>query len=137
MPERYSCAANGYGHITASGIPPIAQAGGDDADLAFRPWPGESVELTIERPKAIEGQTLTIDTSVLDVAPGNRATDYRLQFTARSSPTRWPSAPSTVRLPTSGIRPAQFEKRMKRKTLAKNQNVRRVRCAPMIPSSVS
>ena len=83
--EQWTIAASGLWHITATGIPPIAQASGDDADLAFRPWPGESVDLTIERPKAIDGQTLTIDTSVLSVAPGNRATDYRLQFTARSS----------------------------------------------------
>src|SRR5437773_5250909 len=36
--------------------------------------------------------------------------------------------------PTPGIKPTQFAARMKMKIVAKNQNVRRIRCGPMMPS---
>ena len=51
----------------------------------WRPWPGESVTLITQRPKGITGQTLTIDSSRLEVTPGKRATDARLVFTVNSS----------------------------------------------------
>jgi len=51
----------------------------------WRPWPGESVALQITRPEGLPGQTLTIDSSFLEVTPGQRATDARLQLGMRSS----------------------------------------------------
>jgi hypothetical protein len=72
-------------HVRADGIPPVAMESGDDADLAFRPWHGEKLVLNIERPKAVVGQTLTIDRSDLAISPGTRATDYQLRLSVRSS----------------------------------------------------
>ena len=83
--ESWSIAAAGLWHVTATGIPPVALESGDEADLSFRPWPGETVALHIERPQAVAGQTLTIDNSTLTVIPGNRATDYKMLLSVRSS----------------------------------------------------
>lgn len=51
----------------------------------WHPWPGETVELKIARPEGLAGQTLTIDSSLLEVTPGMRATDARLTLSLRSS----------------------------------------------------
>ncbi|WP_024299439.1 hypothetical protein [Methylomicrobium lacus] len=51
----------------------------------WRPWPGEKVLLTISRPEAVEGQTLTIDKSRLALMPGQRTRDAELAFSIRSS----------------------------------------------------
>lgn len=83
--ETWVIAASALWHVEAGGIPPIAMEAGDDADLAFMPWPGETLTFKIERPQAIAGQTLTIDNSALRVSPGTRATDYQLHLTVRSS----------------------------------------------------
>ena len=83
--ESWLIAASSIWHVAAHGIAPVAMAAGSDADLAFYPWPGESLKLRIERPQAIAGQTLTIDHSRLLVSPGARASDYLLALSLRSS----------------------------------------------------
>jgi len=83
--ESWAIAASALWHLTADGIPPVAMEANDDADLTFRPWPGETLALKIERPQAIAGQTLTIDSSSVLVTPGTRATDYQLRLSVRSS----------------------------------------------------
>jgi hypothetical protein len=51
----------------------------------WRPWPGETVRLTITRPRAVPGSTFTVDTSQYLLKPGKHATDVTLSFVARSS----------------------------------------------------
>ncbi|MGR9105313.1 MAG: hypothetical protein ACU843_00125 [Gammaproteobacteria bacterium] len=51
----------------------------------WRPWPGESVTLSIERPEGVAGKTLTIDHSEIRVNPGIRVREISLRFTLRSS----------------------------------------------------
>ncbi|MDD1612073.1 MAG: hypothetical protein LUQ57_02925 [Methylococcaceae bacterium] len=51
----------------------------------WRPWPGEKVNLTISRPEAVEGRTLTIDSSRLAIKPGKRTRDAELSLSIRSS----------------------------------------------------
>lgn len=51
----------------------------------WHPWPGEKVTLHITRPKAVDGQTLTIDNSSLTLKPGQRSQDVELQISLRSS----------------------------------------------------
>jgi hypothetical protein len=73
-------------HVTAAGVPAIHQEPGNGPRAyAFRPWPGESLEVQISRPVASNGQTLTIDQSILELKPGLRATDAALTVTLRSS----------------------------------------------------
>ena len=83
--ESWTIAASALWHLTADGIPPVAADANDDADLAFRPWPGETLALKVERPQAIAGQTLTIDSSSVLITPGTRATDHQLRVSVRSS----------------------------------------------------
>jgi hypothetical protein len=73
-------------HVEASGLPAVYQKPDAGArSLAFRPWPGEAVKLSITRPGAVVGQTLTIDQSVLRLEPGVRATDASLSLRLRTS----------------------------------------------------
>lgn len=86
--ETWIVAASGIWHLSATGLPPLASdanSGENDGELVFRPWPGETLALNVERPQAIAGQTLTIDQSRLLVSPGSRATDYQLSLHLRSS----------------------------------------------------
>ena len=62
----------------------------------WRPWPGETVALTLTRPKGIAGPTLTLDAVRLQVVPGRRATDTTATFKLRSSR----GGQHTVLLPT-------------------------------------
>ncbi|MGK0290229.1 MAG: hypothetical protein ACI86H_001684 [bacterium] len=51
----------------------------------WRPWPNEKVSLNISRPKAIVGQTLTIDQSQLTLSVGKNLLNATLNFQIRSS----------------------------------------------------
>lgn len=51
----------------------------------WQPWPGEQIQLNITRPKGVEGQTKTIDQSILTIKPGQRSTESTLSFSLRSS----------------------------------------------------
>jgi hypothetical protein len=51
----------------------------------WRPWAGEKVLLTITRPVAIEGRTLTIDSSRMQLTPGKRSQEVSLELSIRSS----------------------------------------------------
>lgn len=70
-------------HVQWQGLPLITNAKAGQAN--WRPWPGESLLLTIERPIGDEGQTLTLDQSRLDIKPGMRSSDVNLQLVLRSS----------------------------------------------------
>ena len=73
-------------HADLDGIPVVLHQ--DQAGQwlpTWRPWPGETVTLTLTRPAGVPGRTLTIDSSALTLTPGQRATDASLDFTLRSS----------------------------------------------------
>jgi hypothetical protein len=69
-------------HVTHTGLPPISTR---DPSLAWRPWPGESLTLSVTRPKGVEGNTLTIDNALLRLRPGRNTTESSLALTLRSS----------------------------------------------------
>jgi len=84
--ESWRFAVSPIWHVTAEGIPPVQvdpSRGGPD--LAFRPWPGERVHLSIERPAGIGGATATLDASHLALRPGLHGSDATLELTLRSS----------------------------------------------------
>jgi len=72
-------------HATAEGIPAIDAPAAGTRLREWRPWPGEKLALTIERPEGAGGETLTIDRSQLTLSPGLRATDASLALSLRSS----------------------------------------------------
>ena len=73
-------------HAELAGIPVIHHQSDRGQWLPeWQPWPQESVTLSLTRPTGVPGQTLTIDRSRLQIAPGRRATDATLDVTLRSS----------------------------------------------------
>jgi hypothetical protein len=72
-------------HIESKGIPMIHLNSEGQWLPEWHPWPGENLELQVTRPKPLEGQTLTIDSSQLIVTPGKRARDADLKLNLRSS----------------------------------------------------
>ncbi|MCK5356571.1 MAG: hypothetical protein KAJ63_15750, partial [Methyloprofundus sp.] len=73
-------------HINSTGIAAIHHQ--DQAGNwlpSWQPWPSETVTLSITRPKAVQGQTLTIDKSILHITSGKRSQKTRLELDVRSS----------------------------------------------------
>lgn len=64
-------------HVEPRGIPEVYQAAEQSPGRMrqWQPWPGEVVTLAVTRPEGISGQTLTIDSSRLEMNPGLRASD--------------------------------------------------------------
>ncbi|MCC4265291.1 hypothetical protein LL240_12630 [Oceanimonas baumannii] len=81
--ETWQLNASPIWHINSEGLAPVSPQKG--ALPEWRPWPGERLTLSIQRPDAMPGQTLTIDASTLRVQPGKHATDVHLDLTLRSS----------------------------------------------------
>jgi hypothetical protein len=73
-------------HVSSDGIPPVHDGSPRGTRTReWRPWPGETLTLQIERPSGVAGATTTIDLSDLELSPGLRATDANLSITLRSS----------------------------------------------------
>lgn len=72
-------------HVEADGIPVIYHQQGNRWLPEWRPWPGETVSLTITRPEGVEGETKTVDQARLLLKPGLRITSANLTFQLRSS----------------------------------------------------
>jgi hypothetical protein len=70
---------------SAAGLPPVSRITEHVFAPEYRPWPGESVTVTLAHPQGVEGQTLTIDNVALEATPGRRLERARLVATARSS----------------------------------------------------
>jgi hypothetical protein len=73
-------------HVTLKGIPRIHSSNPEGMIMPeWRPWPGESVTIEVGRPEGVEGPTLTIDQSTMDLTPGLRFTEFSLRLNLRSS----------------------------------------------------
>ncbi|MDD2760266.1 MAG: hypothetical protein PHH11_08215 [Methylomonas sp.] len=73
-------------HMQTSGIAVVHHQDEQGSWLPeWRPWPGETVTLTISRPQAVPGPTLTIDKSQLKLQPGKRSLNADLTLNLRSS----------------------------------------------------
>lgn len=83
--ETWRIAPSSIWHIEYLGPPVISHQQGNRWLPTWKPWPGESVTLTITRPKTVPGPVKTIDRSRLTVEPGRTATNVSLTMTMRSS----------------------------------------------------
>ncbi|WP_300455998.1 hypothetical protein [Desulfobacula sp.] len=83
--EIWKIAASPIFHLAYEGIPVILHKTGTRWYPTWHPWPGESILLKISRPAGIEGQTLTIEKSQLDLHPGQRTTAARMVLSIKSS----------------------------------------------------
>ena len=92
-------------HVTTSGIPVIHHQGSDKHLMPeWHPYPGEEIKITVTRPPAVTGKSLTIDRSNLHIVPGSRVTDTTLTFSVRSSQ----GAQHTLMLPTDATLDAVY-----------------------------
>jgi hypothetical protein len=69
----------------ASGLPPVSRMQEGVFAPEYRPWPAETISISLAHPQGVEGQTLTIDDVSLEATPGRRLERVRLTATARSS----------------------------------------------------
>jgi len=66
--------------IDSSGIPQINHKRRGQLGPTWHPWPGETLDLKISRPKGVDGPTLTMKRVVLEVTPGERITENSLNI---------------------------------------------------------
>lgn len=72
-------------HFALTGIAVTAHQEESRWSPKWQPWPGESVKIAVSKPIGVQGQTLTVDGTMMTVKPGLRATDSTLTTTLRSS----------------------------------------------------
>lgn len=73
-------------HVEAAGLTPIHHhSGGGTWQPEWHPWAQEQITLDISRPEGIEGETKTIESSIVKIKPGIRSTGMSLSFIIRST----------------------------------------------------
>jgi len=72
-------------HIESTGIPVIHHYQNGRWQPEWRPWGNEKLTLNISRPSGVQGQTVTIDNSHIEITPGKRSTQVKLTLSVRSS----------------------------------------------------
>jgi hypothetical protein len=78
--------ASAIWHVDVEGIAVVHHQSEEGNWLPeWRPWPGETVKIQLNRPQGVSGQVLTLDSSQLIINPGQRTTDNRLVLNLRSS----------------------------------------------------
>ncbi len=98
--EVWQLRASSLWHVQSTGIPLVQRVDAEGQWLPeWRPWPGEQVTLTIDRPEGAPGGTATIDRSQLRLSPSQRLSEATLEMTIRASR----GADQTVTLPAGAI----------------------------------
>ena len=98
--EVWQLRASSLWHVQSTGIPLVQRVDAEGQWLPeWRPWPGEQVTLTIDRPEGAPGGTATIDRSQLRLSPSQRLSEATLEMTVRASR----GADQTVTLPAGAI----------------------------------
>ena len=72
-------------NVRFKGLNAVYEEASETLVPVWYPWPGESVVLTIERPQAIDGQTLTVQSVSRKLDLGRRRRNTRLELQIESS----------------------------------------------------
>ncbi|MGI9333450.1 MAG: hypothetical protein ACR2RL_09875, partial [Gammaproteobacteria bacterium] len=83
--EQWQLDASPIWHVDIQGIPVVHHQREGRWLPQWRPWPGETVSLSVRRPQGVAGKTLTIQGTALNVTPGTRASDVTLRIHYESS----------------------------------------------------
>ncbi len=83
--ERWSLVSSPVWNIGFTGLQPMYESEREALVPAWRPWPGESVTIQIQRPLAVAGKTLTIKEAEQKLTLGNRQRTSRLRLQVESS----------------------------------------------------
>jgi hypothetical protein len=84
--EEWQIAASPIWHVESKGIPASDYTETNNQGVyTWKPWPKESLELSITRPQGVQGQTVTILGSQTQIDVGKRARDVTLKLNLDSS----------------------------------------------------
>lgn len=83
--EQWSLVASPVWDVALSGLAPVFEPADANLVPVWHPWPGEGIELTVSRPEAIAGATMTVDRAAYELALGKRQRTSQLNFALRSS----------------------------------------------------
>lgn len=72
-----------------SNLPPVTIAENGSWLPVWRPWPGESLEITVRKPGGAEGQPKTVQDVTYTVTPGKRLMQADLAMSIRASQGGW------------------------------------------------
>ena len=83
--ERWRLTASPVWNIDISGLAPTFDPNNPELVPSWYPWPGEATQLSISRPEALPGATVTINSVQHEIALGKRQRVSRLELAIRSS----------------------------------------------------
>lgn len=83
--ERWTLVASPVWNVAISGLAPTFESNNAELVPVWHPWPGESAELSITRPEAIPGETITVSNAVHETMLGNRQRTSTLNLSLRCS----------------------------------------------------
>lgn len=83
--ERWHLVASPVWNVAITGLLPTFETGKPELIPVWQPWPGESVDLTISRPEAIAGATVTVNRAVHEITLGKRQRTSKLDLSLRCS----------------------------------------------------
>lgn len=83
--ERWQLVASPVWNVALTGLPPLFEANESDLVPVWQPWPGESVTLSLSRPVALGGATITVDKGTHSVQLGRRQRVSELVLALRCS----------------------------------------------------
>lgn len=83
--EEWTLRCSSIFHCTYQGTNPFYSINGGEHVVHWKPWPKEEVEISVTRPAASPGNSITIDKVHLSHNPGVRLLSTTLQITIRSS----------------------------------------------------
>ena len=83
--ERWSVVPSAVWNLQSEGVEPVYEEAADTLVPVWHPWPGESVTLRLERPEAVAGRTLTIQSATRRLGLGSRRRNGFLALDLESS----------------------------------------------------
>ncbi len=83
--ERWKLHISPVWNATTTGLPPVFDEKQKELIPSWNPWPGESVSLSLSRPEAIPGSTVTVNRATQSLTIGQRQTMTNLLLSVRSS----------------------------------------------------
>lgn len=95
-------------HVDFDGLNPVKQDMQSGQLPRWQPWPGETLAVAISRPEAVNGNTRTVESAVLNYRPGARSAETTLSLQVRSSqggelPLALPPASQLQRVVIDGV----------------------------------
>ena len=83
--ESWRLVASPVWNVTLAGLAPAFEQGSGELVPVWQPWPGEQVALTISRPEALAGATVTVSRGTHEITLGKRQRTSKLDLALRCS----------------------------------------------------